>query len=177
MTETTLSEKKIYKGRILDLVVKTVRMPNGNIATREMVTHGGVIAVIPFLEDGRMVMVKQFRKTAEKVTLEIPAGRMDPGETPLQATRRELKEETGYVAKKIKKYITFYPAIGYSNEEIHLFTASALAPGETDPDEDELIEVVRLSLRQALKKIDQGEIIDSKSILGLLYVAQHRISS
>ncbi|MBI1870253.1 MAG: NUDIX hydrolase [Chlamydiae bacterium] len=177
MKEITISEKKIYTGRILDLVVKKVRMPNGLIATREVVTHGGVIAVIPFLEDGKIVMVKQYRKTAEKITLEIPAGRMDPGETPLQTTKRELREETGYVAQKIKKHLSFYPAIGYSNELIHLFTASDLTLKETDPDEDELIEAVRLTLPEALKKIDEGKIIDSKSILGLLYVAQHQISS
>ncbi len=175
MKEKTLSEKLIYKGRILDLIVKEVLMPDGKKATRETIDHGGVIAVIPFLKNGKIIMVRQFRKAAEKMTLEVPAGRMDPGETPLQAVHRELREETGYTAKKIKKLLSFYPAIGYSTEKIHLYTAHDLTMTEPDPDEDEFIEVEELSLAQALKKIDKGEIIDSKSILGLLYVARKNI--
>lgn len=172
MQEKTLSEKLIYKGRILNLVVKQVLMPNGRKATRETIDHGGVIAVLPILKNGKIIMVRQFRKAAEKITLEIPAGRMDPGETPLQAVHRELREETGYTAKKIKKLLSFYPAIGYSTEKIHLYTAHGLTMTEPDPDEDEFIEVEELTLAQALKKIDQGKIIDSKSILGLLYISR-----
>lgn len=176
MKEKTLSKKVIYKGRILDLIVKQVRMPYGRIVTREIIDHGGCIAVVPILKNGKIVLVRQYRKAAESITLEIPAGRMDPGETPQQTVRRELREETGYVPKKVKKLISFYPAIGYSTEKIHLFTAHDLVLKDTDPDEDELIEVVEMSLREALKKIDTGEIIDSKSILGLLYVANHKIT-
>lgn len=175
MKEKTLSKKLIYKGRILDLIVKQVRMPNGRLATREIIDHGGVIAVIPYLDDGKIVLVRQYRKAAEMITLEIPAGRMNPGETPAQAVRRELREETGFVPKTLNKLISFYPAIGYSTEIIHLFEAFKLSQKGIDPDEDELIEVIKCSLPEALKKIDNGEIIDSKSILGLLYVAGKKI--
>jgi ADP-ribose pyrophosphatase len=119
-------------------------------------------------------LVKQYRLAAQKITLELPAGRMDPGEKPQQSVHRELKEETGYVAKKLKKLISFYPAIGYSTEKIHFFVARDLTLKDPDPDEDELIDVLTLNLPQALKKIESGGIVDSKSILGLLYLAQHK---
>lgn len=175
MNEKTLSQKTIYRGKILDLVLKKVLLPNGHIASREIIVHEGVIAVIPILEDGRIIMVKQYRKPAELTTIEIPAGRIDPGETPQAAVHRELKEETGFVSKKIKKLMSFYPAIGYCSEKIHLFTARGLTLQKPDPDDDECIEVIKISLKRALKMIDQGKIIDSKSILGLLYLAYRYI--
>jgi len=175
MKEKLVSKKTIYKGKILDLIVKEVTMPDGRKATREIIEHGGVIAVIPVTHDNKIVMVKQYRLTAETVTLEVPAGRMDPGETPLLAAKRELREETGYAAKKFEKWISFYPAIGYSNEKIHLFTARDLTMKTIDPDEDELIEVEYLTLEEAVQKIESGEIMDSKSILALLYAAYHKL--
>jgi ADP-ribose pyrophosphatase len=102
---------------------------------------------------------------------------MDPGETPTKSVHRELREETGYIAKKLKKFISFYPAIGYSTEKIHFFAAWNLTQKDPDPDEDEFIDVITLHLPQALKKINAGEIVDSKSILGILYLAQHKIVS
>lgn len=175
MNEKTLSQKTIYHGKILDLMLKKVLLPNGKVASREIIVHGGVIAVIPILENGHIIMVKQYRKPAELTTIEIPAGRMNPGEATLSAVRRELREETGYVAKKIRKLISFYPAIGYCSEKINLFTAYGLTLKEPDPDEDEWIKVIKLPLKRALKMIDEGKIIDSKSILGLLYIAHYRI--
>ena len=150
-------------------------MPNGLRASREIIDHGGVIAVIPVLENGQIVMVRQFRLAAAKITLEVPAGRMNPHESARQAVHRELREETGYRAKKIRKLISFYPAIGYSNERIHLFIATGLTPGEQDPDEDEMIEIEILTLKQAISKIKAGKIIDSKSILALLYTALYEL--
>jgi ADP-ribose pyrophosphatase len=174
MKEKVLSEKTIYKGRILNLVLKEARMPNGHVATREIIDHGDVIMVAPVLDNGKIIMVSQYRLAAQKITLELPAGRMDPGETPVESVHRELREETGYITKKLKKLMSFYPAIGYSTEKIHFFVAHGLTQKDPDPDEDELIDVVKLSLSQALKKVESGEVVDSKSILGLLYLAQHR---
>jgi len=177
MKEKVLSEKTIYKGKILNLILKQARMPNGRVTTREIIDHGDVIMVAPILNNGKIIIVKQYRLAAQKITLELPAGRMDPGETSTESVHRELREETGYIAKKLKKLISFYPAIGYSTEKIHFFVARNLTQKDPDPDEDEFIDVIKLSLPQALKKVESGEIVDSKSILGILYLAQHKIIS
>ncbi|MDP3980832.1 MAG: NUDIX hydrolase, partial [Chlamydiota bacterium] len=140
----------------------------------EIIVHREVIAVIPILPDGNILLVEQYRTPAAKLTLEIPAGRLNEGEHPDEAVHRELREETGYLSSSIEKILSFYPAIGYSTEIIHLYIARNLTKGIPDPDEDEIIENHTYPLKKALELIQEGRIIDGKSILGLLYFERLR---
>lgn len=169
MEKTKLS-KYVYRGKILNLRTDTVSLPGGKSAAREIIEHGGAAAVVPVLGDGRIVLIKQYRKPVEKSLLEIPAGKLDRGETPLECARRELEEETGYKALSFEKLLVFYPTPGYSSEKITVFKAENLEETAKRPDDDEFIEVLELGKKETGELIKTGRIRDGKTIAGVLAV-------
>jgi ADP-ribose pyrophosphatase len=171
--ETTVNSKTVYSGKLVDVRKDTVRLANGKTTEREIVVHSEVIAVIPVLDDGRLVLVRQFRKPAERTLLEVPAGGIDQGETAEDAVRREMVEETGYRVGSTTRLVSFYTSPGYTTELMHLFEARELQPGEPTEQTDQ-IEVVAVSLEEALQEIETGEMADAKSILAILMYARQQ---
>jgi len=172
LEETALGSRRVFEGKIINLRVDEVELPNGQRATREVVEHPGAVAIAAVTEEGEIVLVRQFRKPAGEVLLEIPAGKLDPGEEPLECARRELAEETGITASSLKPLLRYYTTPGFSNEVIHLFGAAGLKKGEAAPDKDEFLEVVFLPLREALDMVREGKICDAKTIIGILWAVQ-----
>jgi ADP-ribose pyrophosphatase len=169
-TEKTLSSQTIYQGRIIHLHVDEVELPDGKASKREIVTHPGAVAVVPLDADGNVLLVRQYRHAAQRVLLEIPAGTLKANENPDDCVRRELQEETGYKPSKLEKLGGIFVAPGYTTEYIHLYLATGLIESRLDMDEDEFIEVERVSLDQAVELIRSGEIADGKSVSALLMV-------
>ncbi len=165
--EDTISSEIIFDGRILKLRHDCVRLPSGKEASREIVEHVGAVAGVVMRDDGKVVLVRQFRKPVERELLELPAGLINEGESPEDAILREIAEETGYRAQKIDKLLDFYIGPGFTDAKIHLFLASDLTAGKPSPDEDEEIEVVTIDLEDAISRLG-SEIVDAKTIIGLL---------
>ncbi len=174
LIEEKISEENIFDGVLLHLQRDTVKLPSGKETAREWVRHPGAASVLPILPNGNIILVKQYRYPIGKVTLEVPAGKLDKNEDPLNCAMRELEEETGYVADKIKKMTTIATTVGFSNEVIHLYVADNLSAGKFNPDEDEFINVVKMPFAEALKKVESGEIIDAKSIISILWYARKK---
>jgi ADP-ribose pyrophosphatase len=166
--EKTLSSRYVFKGRALNLRIDTVLNAEGNETTREIVEHSECIAVVPLDPDGDLVLVRQYRKALEKELLEIPAGGIEPGESPDQAVRRECQEEIGYLPGKTVKLGGFYSSPGFCTEYLHLFLASDLKPGRLVAEDTAGIEIVKIKPGQIKGLISSGEICDSKSVAGLL---------
>jgi len=164
--EKTVSSQPIFNGRMISLQVDTVRLPNGETATREIVRHPGAVAVIA-MRDGRLLVVEQFRKALERVQVEIPAGKLEPGEDPLEAARRELEEETGYRAKSIRHLRSFSTSPGFAEEVVHLYVTEELERGEVRLDEEEFLTCEAIGLDQAEAYIDEGKICDAKTLLAV----------
>jgi len=165
--ERTLSSELIYAGRAVRLRVDTVKMPSGRETTREIVEHADCVAIIAVDADGRLLLVKQFRKPVGIELLEIPAGGINPGEDPATAVRRELQEETGYLPQKVEKLGGFYSTPGYGTEYLHLYLATELTPSQLFAEDTENISLVRVPLGQIPELITSGSICDAKSIAGL----------
>lgn len=172
-SEPTVKSDTIFEGRVIRVQVDHVRLPDGNTATRELVKHPGAVAVLPFTEDNRLVVVSQFRKPLEKVTVEIPAGKLDPGEDPLHCAKRELAEETGYRANRWAHLVSFYTSPGFADELIHLYVAEQLQPGTSQPDEGEFVEKSEITLTEAMELIKTGDICDAKTVMAV-YAWQNR---
>ncbi len=164
-------EEIIYNGRILDLARETHSMPDQRESCFEIVQHPGGAAALPVLEDGRLILINQFRPAAEKYILEIPAGRLEPDENAAECIERELIEEIGFQPRRIESLGYIYSSIGFCNERIHLFIASDLNKTETALEPDEFIEPIILSLNQALEMIETGRIVDAKTQIALLRYA------
>jgi len=169
MKEKILSTKTLYEGRIFDVLLDEVELPSGRRTTREVVKHVGAVGLVPVLDDGRIVLVEQYRYPAGEILIEVPAGRLEEGETPDQTARRELLEETGYMADEMKRVTVFYTTPGYTSEKLYLYLARGLTKAETKPDFDENIRLREVSVEDALRLIGRGEIRDGKTIAGLLY--------
>ncbi len=135
---------------------------------REVVEHPGAVGIVALKENGDIVMVKQYRKAVEQVLLELPAGKLEQGENPLDCAARELTEETGYTAGDLRYLVSFYTSPGFSNEIMHMFLATNLKEGKNDPDDDEMVETVEISRDRAMDMILKGEIKDGKTIAGIL---------
>lgn len=168
--EKTISSERIYEGRILNLRKDKVCVKDNKTSYREIVEHNGGVALAAVTPEGKMVMVRQYRKAAEKAVLEVPAGKIEKDEDHRLTAERELKEETGYSAGKIKHVTSFYSSIGYSTEVIHLYYATDLTPGETDFDDNEAIEILEYDLQELKRMVLDGEIEDAKTIAAILLV-------
>jgi ADP-ribose pyrophosphatase len=156
--EKTLSSQQIYDGRILQLRVDTVRLPSGRVTKREIVEHDDCIAILAIDSDDNVLLVKQFRKAVDKEVLEIPAGGIEPGEEPAAAVKRELREETGFLPKRVERIGGFYTTPGYSSEYLHLFVASDLTSAKLQAEDTESIKVERVPISQILELIRTGAI-------------------
>ena len=166
--EETFSSQLIYDGRAVKLRVDSVRLDNGRQTTREIVEHSDCIAVVAIDKNDNVLLVKQFRKPVEKELLEIPAGGIDTGEDPEEAVSRELREEIGYMPRKVQRLGGFYSAPGYCSEYLYLYLATDLVPSQLIAEDTESINVVRIPLREIPDLIATGRICDAKSIAGLL---------
>lgn len=167
MIEKTLTSTPIYDGKIIQVKVDDVELPNGKTAKREIVHHPGAVAVMAITEDDRMIMVRQFRKPLERMLVEIPAGKLEPGEDPEMCAGRELQEETGYTYASLSHQASFYTSPGFADEIVHLYRAEGVMPGEAQPDEDEFVELMHVTIEEAQQMIAQGDIRDAKTILAV----------
>jgi ADP-ribose pyrophosphatase len=168
-TGKILSSKVLYKGHIFGVRRDEVLEPTGIRTTREVITHPGSVVVMPVLPDRRIILIRQYRHAARQFLWELVAGRIDPGESVRRAAARELIEETGYRAKRLRVFLDLFPTPGFLEERMYILLAEGLTPGEAEPEEDEKI-VVKAYTRAELKKmIQRGVLRDAKSIAGLLY--------
>jgi len=174
LVEHTVESEHLYSGAILNLRRDTVQLANGRQARREVVEHVQSVAAVPLLDDGRVMLVEQWRYPVEQALLEIPAGIIDPGEQAAAAMQRELQEEIGHAAGQLELLFSVYLAPGYSQELIHIFLAQDLQPAEAVPDADELIRVKQVSFEDAVAACLRGELTDAKTVVGLLAVAARR---
>ncbi len=163
-----LASQSVFSGRLFEVTVDDVLLPNGVKARRELVRHPGAVCMVPVDDEGRLVLVRQYRHAAGSSLLELPAGTLEHGEEALATVHRELQEEIGLAAETVEPLGWFYAAPGYSTEVIQLFACRGLVPSALVGDEDEDIEVERLSLAEALAAIDSGAICDAKSMVGIL---------
>jgi ADP-ribose pyrophosphatase len=161
------SSETVYKGKLFSFVTEDVTLPNQSRAEFAWVRHPGSTAIVPFLDDGSVVMTLQYRHAVREYLLEIPAGTLDPGETPLNCARRELEEETGYVAATLTQLAQVYILPAYSNEKIHIYLARGLKPTRQNLDKDEIIDVVTNTPDQLKEMINTGLITDALTVLSL----------
>lgn len=167
--EKTIDTERIFEGKIINVRRDKVTVMEGE-SFREIVEHNGGAVIAAVKDDGKMIMVRQFRKPAERVMLEVPAGKIDFGEEPAEAAVRELKEETGYAAGKIRKLTQMYPSVGYSEEILHIFLCTDLEAGETAFDENEAIDIEEYPINTLVNMVMRGEIQDGKSQVAILMV-------
>lgn len=165
--EKNISSKDIYQGNFLKYQVDEVVLPNGDKSVRDVVRHPGAVAILPILPDGRILFVRQYRYAIDKIIYELTAGKIDKGEEPLSCAKRELKEETGYSANNWLKMGSIFTVPGFCDEIIHVYKAEDLTPGEQQPDEDEVIELVAFTETEAAEMVKAGIICDSKTLAGL----------
>lgn len=169
LTETQLTSETVYEGKLLQVYRDEVRLPDGRTSIREYIRHPGAAVMIPMLENGNLVMERQFRYPLGKELWELPAGKIDPGESPLDSARRELLEETGYRGSTFTKVGVLYPCIGYSNEVIHIYMVEGLTLHREQQDKDEFVETFELGLDAALEAVRTGRITDAKSMVGVMW--------
>ena len=167
LAEVTLSSETIAEGGMLLVKRDQVKVPSGATSQREYVIHPGAVVVVPVLDNGNLLLERQFRYPLSQVFIELPAGKIDAGEPHLETGRRELLEETGYSAQEWVYLGLQHPCIGYSNEVIHIYLARGLSSGEHNRDEDEALQLFEASLEQCLKMIQNGELTDGKTIVAL----------
>lgn len=170
LIESCISSEQIWKGRLLDVRRDVVRLPDGSEGVREYVTHPGAVVIIPVLPNGKLIFERQYRYPVGRVMLELPAGKIDPEEDPFKTAQRELIEETGHTAQQWRHLATMHPTIGYANERIEIYLAQALTSlGKNCLDEGEFLELVELSLDEALLAIRDGDITDGKTLSAILW--------
>jgi len=172
LVETRVDSERVYQGRLLDVRRDTVRLPDGSLATREYIVHPGAVLVLPVLPDGRLVVERQYRYPLQRVFVEFPAGKLDPGESPLATAKRELQEEAGYTAERWTHLGVIHPLLSYSTEEIEIYLAEGLAHVGARLDDGEFLEVGVMSVDEMLAGIDRGEITDAKTVTALLLYAR-----
>lgn len=171
--EKTITRKEIYNGKIIDVALDDVKVPNGQTSKRELVFHAGGVGIIALTPENKMVFVRQFRKPLEKVILEIPAGKIDPGENthPEVTGKRELEEETGYKCSSMRHLASMYLSPGFSNEMLHIYLANDIkkTAHPKSQDEDELLEIYELTLEEAEQAIKNQTICDAKTIYAITW--------
>ena len=168
LRETPVEQEVKYEGRIIRLRVDKAQLPNGRIATREVVEHNGGVCIAALTEQRELLFVRQFRYPYQEVVLELPAGKIDKGEEPLACGKRELTEETGASAQQYRSLGRLYPSPGYCGEVIHLFLATGLSFGRMNPDEDEFLEVECIPLEKAVQMVLDNEVPDAKTQVAVL---------
>ncbi|MBQ9845597.1 MAG: NUDIX hydrolase [Oscillospiraceae bacterium] len=166
--ETTVSEEKIYSGRVFSVGLRDVVLENGETSKREIVYHNGGAGILPVDSDGNVYLVRQFRCAFDKEILEIPAGKLEKGEDPFFAAVRELEEETGFKSDSVISLGEYWPTVGYCTERVYLYVAKMLTKGETHFDSDEFISLVKMPYEEAYEKCMNGEICDGKTLLAIL---------
>jgi len=169
-----LARRRVYEGRVLALDVDEVEEPEGVRAMREVVRHQGSVAALPILDDGRVLLIRQYRYPVDERLWELPAGRLDPGETPETGVLRELEEEVGLRAATLESICTFYTTPGFCDERMFLFRASGLTPVPPRPEEDERIETGTFTLEEARAMIARGEVREGKTLVALLLEGERR---
>jgi ADP-ribose pyrophosphatase len=169
LIEQTLSTEQVFDGRLLKVHRDKVRLSDGHEAIREWIAHPGAVVIIAVLENGKLLFERQFRYPLNQIFLELPAGKIDANEHPLDTARRELREETGYKAKSWRHVATMHPCIGYSDEHIEIFWAQGLSYVGAELDHGELLDVIEMSVSDALLAVRDGEITDAKTITALLW--------
>ncbi len=167
MSQYRRSTRRVYEGRFFQVDLDLVGLPNGRTTELEMIRHPGASAVVPILDDGRIRMIRQFRYAAEGFILEVPAGKLDRGESPAQCAAREVREEAGVIAGTLVPLGFIFTTPGFTDEKIHLFAATGLTPAPQELDDDEVIETVDMTLEQALALAANGGIRDGKTLCAL----------
>ena len=170
LTETCLSSEVVYEGSFISVRKDSARMPDGSTSTREYITHPGAVAILALLDNGNLVMERQFRYAPRQEFVEIPAGKIDHGEDVLTTAQRELLEETGYVAREWTHLTTAWPCIGFSDERMEYFLARGLTHHGSKLDDGEFLEVFELPLAEAMEWMRLGKISDSKTMVGLFWL-------
>lgn len=170
--ETTITSQPIFNGRVISLKVDEVTLPNGEVAKREIINHPGAVAVIAITDDGKILVVEQYRKALERSIIEIPAGKLEPGEKPEVTARRELEEETGYSCGELTYIQTFATSPGFADEVIHLYVARNLTLLEeaAELDEDEFVELMEVTVEEAEQMMADGRIYDAKTAFAVLWM-------
>ncbi|HMA90849.1 MAG TPA: NUDIX hydrolase [Burkholderiales bacterium] len=170
LSEHFVSGEEVFSGKLLRVRRDLVRLPDGAQAVREYVRHPGAVVMVALFEDGRVLLERQFRYPHGRDFIELPAGKLEPGEPHLQTAQRELLEETGYVASDWRRLGVLHPSVGYTDEAIELFLAKGLTKKEARLDDGEFLEVLEVPLAEAIAMVRDGRITDAKSIAGLLWV-------
>lgn len=171
--EKTMKTEKIYEGKMINLRIDTVELPDKKYSKREIIEHPGAVGILPITDDGSMILVRQFRKAVEKNLLEIPAGKIEIYEEPKETALRELSEETGYTPQKMEYLFEFYTSPGFSDEKIYLFLATDLLKGEANPENDEYIEIEKIKIEDLVDMVKKGKINDSKTIIGIYFAEKY----
>jgi ADP-ribose pyrophosphatase len=177
LVETRIASEDVFEGKLLHVKRDTVRLPDGEIATREYIDHPGAVMIMPRLPDGKLLLERQFRYPLARIFIEFPAGKIDPGEDPATTAARELLEETGYTAERWSHIGTLHPLITYSTERIEIYTADALTFVGAKLDAGEFVEIITATLEEALTWIDRGEVTDVKTMLGVLLLARQEAAA
>jgi len=172
LNEKTISKETIFEGKIINVYHEDVLLPNGKTSKREIVKHPGAVAIIALTEESKIVMVRQYRKPMDRIMVEIPAGKLEKGEEPIVTARRELEEETGYVCETLTPLISFYTSPGFADELVHLYVAENLTKKENAAslDEDEFVDLLELTLEEAITYIDDKQIYDAKTAYAIQYL-------
>jgi ADP-ribose pyrophosphatase len=170
LTEHFVAGKRVYDGSLLKVYRDEVRLPDGSLGAREYIRHPGAVAIVPLLDDGSVLLERQFRYPHRREFIEIPAGKLEPGEPPLDTAKRELAEETGYVAAQWTRLGVIHTAIAYTDEAIHVYVARQLSSTERKLDQGEFLECLSVPFDEALRMIRDGAITDAKSVAALLWV-------
>jgi len=166
--------KTVYKGPVFSIESGMLREPGGVRARRDIIRHSGSVAVLPVHDDGRVMLIRQYRCAYGKMVIEVPAGRIDRGETPLRAAKRELREEVGLGARNWERLLRILPSPGFCDETVTIYRATGFFASTAEPDPDERIEIRDLSLPAALDLLAQGKIEDAKTVVALLLEKQRR---
>ena len=172
LKEDKISSTQIFSGKLIDLYLDKVRLPNGKKSTREWIDHPGAVCIVPILDNGDVLLIRQFRYGPREEFIEIPAGKIDKNEDPLKCGLRELEEETGYRTNKLTFLTNIHPAIGFSNEKMWMYLAEELELSKKKLDEDEFLELLPTPLNQAIEWVFSGKITDVKTIIGIMWMKE-----
>lgn len=170
LKETQLDSKNVYDGHFLKIQSDTVHLPDGKTATREYIKHPGAVVILPLFDDGAILLERQFRYPLNRVFIEFPAGKIDPGEDPLECAKRELREETGYTASRWDFVCTIHNAIAYSDEHLEIYLARDLQAGESALDDGEFLDTFKAPVADMLEWVKEGKVTDVKTVIGTFWL-------